>query len=106
MSSSPDPRIQERLRRLMRAVEQEWQQTQSPPPVSPTSSPSQGQRLQRWYQSLPPAGRLIVLGGGVLGGLAVLSTVMRLVSLLISVGVLAGGAYLLYQFLKKPPSNG
>ncbi len=58
-----------------------------------------------WFQELPPQGKLAVGMGGVIVGLSLLNTFLRLVSSLFSIGFLVLGIYLFYRFFIAPKTR-
>ncbi|PSB02005.1 hypothetical protein [Merismopedia glauca] len=59
-------------------------------------------QITTWYQGLPSNSKVLVLLGGGVVGLVVIGTVLRLVSALFTLAILAGGAYLAYKFWIEP----
>jgi hypothetical protein len=58
--------------------------------------------IKTWYGGLSSNTKILVWLGGGVGGLIVIGTVLRLVSNLFTLAILAGGAYLVYKFWIKP----
>jgi hypothetical protein len=58
--------------------------------------------IKTWYGGLSSNTKILVWLGGGIGGLIVIGTVLRLVSNLFTLAILAGGAYLVYKFWIKP----
>ncbi|MGC9503998.1 hypothetical protein [Baaleninema sp.] len=60
-----------------------------PEEESPNSLQALYQQARTWFQNLPPIGQVAVGIGGILLGFSILQTLLRLVSLAISVAILA-----------------
>ncbi len=107
MNSQPEQDLDRRLEQLetevnsppsSRAVISEIQAPeQRQKDISPTLKP-QLKRFFNWFNSLPSVGKLTVIGVGAIVGIAILRAVYSLVAAVISLGFLAGGLYLAYQF--------
>ncbi|RMF21082.1 MAG: hypothetical protein D6756_13130 [Cyanobacteria bacterium J083] len=59
---------------------------------------------QIWFQSLPTTAKLVIAGVLLLVGFSLLSTVLRLVTSLLTLGIIALILYSLYRFFFSPRS--
>jgi ABC-type uncharacterized transport system permease subunit len=55
-------------------------------------------RVQNWFANLPKAGKIIVGVAALMVGFSILNTVLKLISAVISLAILAVVLYVVYQF--------
>lgn len=112
MNPQPDQDLERRLQQL----EADLTPPPQPPIVSQPQKPSQPQpdnfqlqvqfnKLSNWFNSLPGFGKLIVVGVAVIVGLAIVRALLKLVSAVISLAVLAVLLYFGYQFFVRRRSE-
>jgi hypothetical protein len=65
------------------------------PEAPETRQPSLGS----WLQALPKEGQILVVGGAIVAGFALISLFVKLVSLVFSLALLGGFLYIGYKFL-------
>ncbi len=63
-------------------------------------------QAQQWFEALPPLGKLFIILLGAFVGLSLLNTVLKLLTSLVVVGVLAIAVYAGYQFIKATDGPG
>ncbi|MBD2105255.1 hypothetical protein [Leptolyngbya sp. FACHB-261] len=106
MSDFNDPKLQERLRQLEAELPQTPQsslqaQSQTPSPSASSRSSASSkfsiQKLGQWFNGLSGGARTVVALGGVVAGLMVLGALLKLVTQAVSLALLLGGLYLVYQ---------
>jgi energy-coupling factor transporter transmembrane protein EcfT len=61
--------------------------------------------VKTWFQELPPQGKLVVGMGGLIVTLSLLSTFLKLISSLFTLGFFALGVFLFYKFFIAPKSG-
>jgi len=121
MASDPHSDWSRRLQELEREIDSASATPKSSPdstapaeatPAKTTTAesvPAIWSRLQQWYEGLPTLGKALAFGGAAIAGFAVLQTVLRLVTALLTLGVLAGVVYGAYRLFvapaKTPPSS-
>lgn len=112
MNPQPDQDLERRLQQL----EADLTPPSQPPIVSQPQKPSQPQpdnfqlqvqfnKLSNWFNSLPGFGKLIVVGVAAIVGLAIVRALLKLVSAVISLAVLAVLLYFGYQFFVRRRSE-
>jgi hypothetical protein len=62
-------------------------------------------QAQRWFDGLPPLGKLFIVLLGTFVVLSILNTVLRILSALVVVGVIAIAVYAGYQFFQTAEAN-
>jgi hypothetical protein len=104
-----NPQEQRRLERQLENLEAELNQQKPQQSNSDTSRSIQSLYSQFiiWYKGLPPVGQVAVIVGGVLIGLSLVSTVVKLISLAFNLAVLGVIVYVAYKFFLAPqaPNN-
>lgn len=63
-------------------------------------------QAQQWFEALPPLGKLFMILLGAFVALSLLNTVLKLLTSLVVVGVLAIAVYAGYQFIKAADGPG
>jgi hypothetical protein len=111
MNPQPEEDLQRRLQKL------EIEINSTPGEVSPPEAKKQASgfsfgslnsqltRLQGWFNSLNGTAKLVVLGVGLLVGMAMLQAILRLVASAISLAVLAVLVYVGYKFFVSSSSQ-
>lgn len=112
MNPQPDQDLERRLQQL----EAELTPPPQPPIISQPQKPLQPpdnfqavqvqfNKLSNWFNSLPGFGKLIVAGVTAIVGLAIIRALLKLVSAVISLAVLAVLLYFGYQFFVRRSSE-
>ncbi|MGK7932576.1 MAG: hypothetical protein AB4041_14235 [Microcystaceae cyanobacterium] len=100
---------QQNWQKRLEELEKEVNQTLETTPIrleNTQSTLAKGfSRLQAWYQALPTPAKVIVAVGGGLVALSLFNTVLKLVTSLVSLGILALICYGLYKFVIKSDSK-
>ncbi len=99
------PNWQKRLEELEKEVNQTLETTPIRLENTQSTLEKAFSRLQTWYKGLPTAAKVIVAVGGGLVALSLLNSVLRLVTSLISLAILALICYGLYKFVTKSDSS-
>lgn len=101
-SPNQQPNWQHRLEQLEREINQKVEES----PYIPTQKlENVFTRLQVWYQTLPTPAKVAVAIGGVFLVLSLLNTVLKLVTSLISLAILAVILYGVYRLVMTPKSS-
>lgn len=110
-----NPQEPNNWKRKLQELEQEVQQTSSKNPAgtSPSGTPfiekknlnQSLNQIRDWFNTLPSAGKVVVVIMTAIIGFSLLNTVLRLVSSLLTIAILAVVLYLLYKFFIAPQSS-
>ncbi|MGK7944181.1 MAG: hypothetical protein AB4058_06915 [Microcystaceae cyanobacterium] len=92
---------QKRLEELEKEVNQTFETTPLRLENTQSTLEKAFSRLQAWYQPLPTPVKAIVAVGGVLVALSLFNTVLKLVTSLVSLGILVLVGYGVYKFVVK-----
>ncbi len=91
------------LERRLQELEVSTRPTNAHPVTTQTPTSSNAvaglNQITGLFKSLPSAGKLIVVGVGIIVGFAILKSLLSLVAALFSLAFLGLGVYLTYQFL-------
>jgi hypothetical protein len=83
-------------------VEVEIEADDSPPVETKVSFSRSLEKVKTWYSNLSTSAQVVVAVGGVFVTLSVLTAILRLVSAVLSVLILAAIVYFIYRFILKP----
>ncbi|WP_017659398.1 hypothetical protein [Baaleninema simplex] len=86
---NPQSDWQRRLQELELDIDRHQNNDNLPNEDRPNSLQTLYQQARTWFQNLPPIGQVAVGIGGIVLGFSILQTLLRLVSLAISVAILA-----------------
>ena len=97
------------LERRLQELEVSTRPTKAHPVTTQTPTSSNAvaglNQITGLFKSLPKAGKLIVVGVGIIVGFAILKSLWSLVAALFSLAFLGLGVYLAYQFLVARSQN-
>ena len=113
MNSPENPNLEQRFQELEREVNQTSSssgsssaEVESPLPRHDSFSLEKTlERLQTWFQALPPVAKVAVAVVGTIAGFSLLNTVLKVVTSLLSIVVMGVVLYLLYKFFLAPGSS-
>ncbi|QLE54175.1 hypothetical protein [Nostoc sp. TCL26-01] len=98
MNPQPEDDLQRRLQQLEAQMNAQHSETEQNPQTSRLNFPAHVQKWQLWFNGLSGTNKLIISGVAVLLGITIAQMVMKLVTLVISLALLAGLVYLGYKF--------
>lgn len=103
MTSPNEPNWEKRIQELEVEIEQDSKELSTSSQTDTSQSIETGVSLLRqWFESLPTAAKVVVAVVGLMIGFSLLNTVLKLITSLISITILAVVLYLLYKFFLAP----
>lgn len=99
MNYQNDPKINRRLEQLEAEVNPNTPINPTPSDLNSSLKTLYGQ-LMAHFKRLPKAGQIVIVSVGVIAGLALLKTLVELISLAISLAVVGAIVYIGYQVFK------